>query len=86
MAFFKGRSQEIVQPHDALAGRAVPVAVDGRHEVLGPSYLPPFPEGAEVATFGMGCFWGAERIFWRAPGMYTTAVGYSGGFSPNPTY
>jgi peptide-methionine (S)-S-oxide reductase len=54
--------------------------------VLGTRLSPPFPEGLEVATFGMGCFWGAERMFWRAPGVYSTAVGYAGGLTPNPTY
>ena len=57
-----------------------------RHEVLGTPLRPPFPEGVEQAIFGMGCFWGAERIFWEAPGVYTTAVGYAGGITPNPTY
>ena len=57
-----------------------------RHEVLGNPIAPPFPEGLEQAVFGMGCFWGAERLFWQAPGVYTTAVGYAGGFTPNPTY
>ena len=57
-----------------------------RHEVLGTPLQPPFPEGVEQAIFGMGCFWGAERIFWEAAGVYTTAVGYAGGVTPNPTY
>jgi peptide-methionine (S)-S-oxide reductase len=57
----------------------------GRHEVLGTPLRPPFPDGIEQAIFGMGCFWGAERIFWRLPGVYTTAVGYTGGVTPNPT-
>jgi peptide-methionine (S)-S-oxide reductase len=60
--------------------------VPARHEVLGTPLRPPFPEGLEQAVFGMGCFWGAERIFWQAPGVYTTAVGYAGGYTPNPTY
>jgi peptide-methionine (S)-S-oxide reductase len=60
--------------------------VPDRHAVLGTPLKPPFPEGLEPAVFGMGCFWGAERIFWQAPGVYTTAVGYSGGYTPNPTY
>ncbi len=71
---------------DALPGRDTPVDVPGRHLVLGTPIGPPFPEGTEQAIFGMGCFWGAERMFWQAPGIYTTAVGYSGGFTPNPTY
>jgi len=57
-----------------------------RHAVLGTSMEPPFPAGLEAMTFGMGCFWGAERKFWEAPGVYTTAVGYAGGLTPNPTY
>ncbi len=57
-----------------------------RHVVLGTPMEPPFPDGVERAIFGMGCFWGAERIFWEAPGVYTTAVGYAGGLTPNPTY
>ena len=57
-----------------------------RHDVLGTPLEPPFPEGIETAVFGMGCFWGAERMFWQADGVYTTAVGYAGGYTPNPTY
>ena len=57
-----------------------------KHEVLGTPLKGPFPDGIETAIFGMGCFWGAERIFWQADGVYTTAVGYAGGFTPNPTY
>jgi peptide-methionine (S)-S-oxide reductase len=60
--------------------------VPERHEVLGTPLTPPFPEGVDTAIFGMGCFWGAERIFWQADGVYTTAVGYAGGITPNPTY
>ncbi len=60
--------------------------VPDRHEVLATPLAPPFPEGLEQAVVGMGCFWGAERVFWTAPGVYTTAVGYAGGFTPNPTY
>ena len=60
--------------------------MDGRHLVKGTPLQPPFPDGMETAVFGLGCFWGAERKFWTAPGVYTTAVGYAGGFTPNPTY
>ena len=60
--------------------------VPERHAVLGTPLKPPFPEGLEQAIVAMGCFWGAERVFWQAPGVYTTAVGYAGGFTPNPTY
>ncbi len=62
------------------------MAVPTRHEVLGTSLAPPFPEHLEQLVVGMGCFWGAERVFWEAPGVYTTAVGYAGGFTRNPTY
>src|SRR5436190_2544122 len=70
----------------ALPGRETPMPVPGRHEVLGNPIAPPFPEGLERAVFGMGCFWGAERLFWQAEGVWTTAVGYAGGFTLNPTY
>src|SRR5256885_6155747 len=60
--------------------------VPPKHTVLGTPLTPPFPEGFEHAVFGMGCFWGAERLFWEAPGVWTTAVGYAGGYTPNPTY
>ena len=72
---------------DALPGRDTrPFHVPETHFVLGTPLEPPFPEGVETVIFGMGCFWGAERGFWQAPGVYTTAVGYAGGFTPNPTY
>jgi peptide-methionine (S)-S-oxide reductase len=72
---------------EALPGRPRrPFAVPERHFVLGTPIEPPFPEGLEQVVFGMGCFWGAERKFWTAPGVYTTAVGYAGGITPNPTY
>lgn len=74
------------RPEEALPGRSQPIWTPGRHFVLGTPMAPPFPEGTERAIFGMGCFWGAERVFWSLPGVYTTAVGYSGGFTPNPTY
>jgi len=79
----KGR---LVESRDALPGREERIAVPARHEVLGTPLEPPFPEGLEQAIFGLGCFWGAERVFWQAPGVYTTAVGYAGGFTRNPTY
>jgi peptide-methionine (S)-S-oxide reductase len=75
-----------VDPADALPGREQPIPTADRHAVLGTPLKPPFPDGLEQAVFGMGCFWGAERVFWQAPGVYTTAVGYAGGFTPNPTY
>jgi peptide-methionine (S)-S-oxide reductase len=71
---------------EALPGRSTPMPVTDRHLVLGTPIVPPFPEGTAQAQFGMGCFWGAERKFWQAEGVYTTAVGYSGGLTPNPTY
>src|SRR5438477_1737488 len=73
-------------PEEALPGRDEPMQVPPRHTVLGTPLTPPFPEGFERAVFGMGCFWGAEKAFWDVPGVYTTAVGYAGGFTPNPTY
>jgi peptide-methionine (S)-S-oxide reductase len=76
----------MVDPQDALRGREQTMPVPGRHAVLGTPLQPPFPEGFEQAIFGLGCFWGAERVFWQAPGVYTTAVGYAGGFTPNPSY
>jgi peptide-methionine (S)-S-oxide reductase len=80
------RKTAMIEPSSALPGREQAMPVPERHEVLGTPLRPPFPEGVETAIFGMGCFWGAERIFWEAPGVYTTAVGYAGGFTPNPTY
>jgi peptide-methionine (S)-S-oxide reductase len=74
------------RPEDALRGRAEPMPVPDKHFVNGHRLTPPFPAGLEQAVFGMGCFWGAERKFWTAPGVYTTAVGYAGGYTPNPSY
>jgi len=76
----------MVSAESALPGRDQEIAVPDRHFVLGTPLRPPFPEGFGSAVFGMGCFWGAERVFWQAPGVHTTAVGYAGGFTPNPTY
>ncbi len=73
-------------PEQAPPGRDQRMVVPSRHEVLGTPLEPPFPEGSELALFGMGCFWGAERVFWQAPGVISTSVGYAGGFTPNPTY
>jgi peptide-methionine (S)-S-oxide reductase len=80
------RKTTLIDPSQALPGRQQEMPVPERHAVLGTSLQPPFPEGLEQAVVGMGCFWGAERVFWQAPGVYTTAVGYAGGFTPNPTY
>ena len=74
------------RPEDALPGRDTPMPVPAGHFVNGHPLAPPFPAGLEQAVFGMGCFWGAERTFWEAPGVYSTAVGYAGGYTPNPTY
>jgi peptide-methionine (S)-S-oxide reductase len=76
----------LIAPHEALPGRAEPIPLPDRHYILGVPLAGPFPTGTETVLFGMGCFWGAERIFWPLDGVYTTAVGYAGGFTPNPTY
>jgi peptide-methionine (S)-S-oxide reductase len=87
MMFFGGHKTQMVEPSDALAGRDRYVfEVPTRHEVLGNPLHPPFPEGLQTAVFGLGCFWGAERLFWQLPGVYSTAVGYAGGYTPHPTY
>jgi peptide-methionine (S)-S-oxide reductase len=85
MIFFREKSK-MIDPERALPGRPERMVVPARHEVLGTPLEPPFPDRIETAVFGMGCFWGAERIFWQAPGVYTTAAGYAGGYTPNPTY
>lgn len=73
-------------PEQALPGRSVKMPVPAQHFVNGHPLAPPFPEAMQLAMFGMGCFWGAERRFWKLPGVYSTAVGYAGGITPNPTY
>ena len=73
-------------PSEALPGRSTPLTVSPRHFVNGNTIVPPFPANLREAVFGMGCFWGAERLFWELPGVYSTAVGYAGGFTPHPTY
>jgi peptide-methionine (S)-S-oxide reductase len=87
MALFGRQKMSMVAADEALPGRPTPIAVPERHFV-NPSrrIVPPFPEGMATAVFGMGCFWGAERLFWQLPGVYSTAVGYAGGYTPNPTY
>ncbi|GAA4149560.1 peptide-methionine (S)-S-oxide reductase MsrA [Actinomadura keratinilytica] len=77
---------EMVSPEKALPGREEPMPVPPRHEVLDAPLAPPYPEGSAVAEFALGCFWGAERKFWQTPGVISTAVGYEGGYTPNPTY
>jgi peptide-methionine (S)-S-oxide reductase len=84
--FLFSKPTTMVDPAEALPGRDQAMPVPAAHAVLGTPISPPFPEGLETAVVGMGCFWGAERVFWQAPGVYTTAVGYAGGFTPNPTY
>ncbi len=86
MSFLRFRENRMIDPERALPGRTEAMQVPERHDVLGNPLTPPFPEGYEQAVFGLGCFWGAERLFWEAPGVWTTAVGYAGGFTPNPTY
>src|SRR5438093_2728735 len=83
---FSRKKLEIPSPEEALPGRSDAMKVPARHFIKDTPLKPPFPEGLETAIFGMGCFWGAERKFWQAPGVYTTAVGYAGGSTPNPTY
>jgi peptide-methionine (S)-S-oxide reductase len=84
--FLLGSKTKMVAPEDALPGRPDAIPTADTHFVLGTPLKPPFPEGVETLVVGMGCFWGAERVFWQAPGVYTTAVGYAGGYTPNPTY
>lgn len=87
MALFGIRKKtDLVAPAQALPGRATAMPVPARHHVNDAPLVPPFPSGSEEAVFGMGCFWGAERLFWKLPGVISTSVGYAGGFTPNPTY
>jgi peptide-methionine (S)-S-oxide reductase len=83
---FGFRKSQMIAPDQALAGRTTPLRVPDRHEVLGTALEPPYPAGTEIAEFALGCFWGAEKMFWQTPGVVSTAVGYEGGFTPNPTY
>jgi len=84
--FSRHKKTEMPTPETALPGRAEAMPVTNRHFVNGHPIAAPFPEGLHEAMFGMGCFWGAEKRFWELPGVYSTAVGYAGGFTPNPTY
>jgi peptide-methionine (S)-S-oxide reductase len=86
MMFWLNRRTTLPSPGEALPGREEPMPVPPRHHVTGHPLTPPFPPGLATATFALGCFWGAERVFWQIPGVYTTAVGYIGGTTPNPTY
>ncbi|BFM39455.1 peptide-methionine (S)-S-oxide reductase MsrA [Synechocystis sp. LKSZ1] len=81
-----GKKAAMPAPTDALPGRATPMPVPAQHFVNGHPIQGPFPAGLEMALFGLGCFWGAERKFWQLPGVYSTAVGYAAGYTPNPTY
>ena len=80
------RTPVSVTAETALPGRNIPLVIPETHYVNGTSFIAPFPDGLEIVYFGMGCFWGAERRFWEQEGVYTTAVGYAGGFTENPTY
>jgi peptide-methionine (S)-S-oxide reductase len=86
MLFGFGKKTEMPSPADALAGRSSPIPTAKTHYVNGQPLKGPYPEGHEMAVFGLGCFWGAERIFWKLPGVHVTAVGYAAGYTPNPTY
>src|SRR5215831_5879611 len=83
---FASRKSQMPARDKALPGRATALVVPELHFVNGNRIVPPFPAGLEQAMFGLGCFWGAERKFWQQPGVFSTAVGYAGGFTPNPTY
>jgi peptide-methionine (S)-S-oxide reductase len=86
VGIFGSHKTQMISAEDALPGRSQPMPVPARHEVLDASLRPPYPEGSSVAEFALGCFWGEEKTFWQIPGVITTAVGYEGGFTPNPTY
>lgn len=86
MGLFSSSPPPLPSPEGALPGRSTPVSLSGVHAVLGASMLPPFPEGSESVQLGMGCFWGSEELYWEMDGVITTAVGYGGGITPNPTY
>ena len=86
MGFFESKKLRMPTKDDALPGRAEKMPVPEKHFVSGARLVAPFPAGMQTAMFGMGCFWGAERKLWEAPGVYTTAVGYAGGLTPNPSY
>jgi len=86
MFWLREKKADMPTREEALPGRDGAMPVPDTHFVNGRPLKPPFPEGLETAIFGLGCFWGAERIFWQTPGVWTTAVGYAGGFTPNPTY
>jgi peptide-methionine (S)-S-oxide reductase len=84
--FLRQKKLNLPTPDEALPGRETPMPVPARHAVLDTPMTGPWPAGYQVAVFGMGCFWGAERLYWKLPGVYSTAAGYAGGITPNPTY
>jgi len=84
--FNQDQKLRLPTPAEALPGRDQPMPVSERHAVLGTPLLPPFPPGTRTAVFGLGCFWGAEKRFWKVPGVHSTHVGYAAGLTPNPTY
>jgi peptide-methionine (S)-S-oxide reductase len=86
VSIFGARKTQMVTADTALPGRSTAMRVPERHEVLGTALRPPYPAGTQVAEFALGCFWGAEKMFWQTPGVVSTSVGYEGGFTPNPTY
>jgi peptide-methionine (S)-S-oxide reductase len=86
MFLFNRSKMDLIRPDDALPGRAEPIPTAETHFVNSRPLKGPFPEGSRMAMFGMGCFWGVERMFWQMPGVWVTAAGYAGGFTPNPTY
>jgi peptide-methionine (S)-S-oxide reductase len=86
VGIFGFRKTQMISAEDALPGRPTPIPVPARHAVLHTPLQGPYPEGTEIAEFALGCFWGEEQTFWQVPGVYSTAVGYEGGFTPNPTY
>jgi len=86
MSLFSRSTNDALDASQALRGHPDAVVLTDNHAVLGTPMQGPFPEGLEQIVFGMGCYWGAERMLWQVPGVYTTAVGYAGGFTPNPTY
>ena len=86
MRFFNSTPSTVPSPAEALPGRSTPIMRPGTHRVLGTPLAGPWPEGTRTAIFGLGCFWGDEKDFWQVPGVVTTAVGYAGGHTPNPTY
>jgi peptide-methionine (S)-S-oxide reductase len=86
VGIFGSRKSQMTTAEEALPGRQTAMPVPAKHAVLGTPLQPPYPDGSQIAEFALGCFWGAEKIFWNTPGVITTAAGYEGGFTPNPTY